>query len=87
MPFLIRYSPGALAEYESILDYLVLNFGLAKAIEIDAYFDKIIRQISVTPKMYPLFDKRRKIRRCVISKQTTLFYRIAGNKVELISFC
>ena len=86
MPFLVRYSPRALAEYESILDYLILNFGLAKAVEIDVYFDKVIRQISITPKMYPLFDRKRKIRRCVVSKQTTLYYRIRGNKIELISF-
>lgn len=86
MPFLVRYSPRALAEYESILDYLILNFGLAKAVEIDVYFDKVIGQISITPKMYPLFDRKRKIRRCVLSKQTTLYYRIRGNKIELISF-
>ena len=60
MPFQILYSPRALAEYESILDYLILNFGLVKAVEVDAYFDKIIRQISIAPKMYPLFDRRRK---------------------------
>jgi plasmid stabilization system protein ParE len=86
MPFQIRYSPRALAEYESILDYLILNFGLARTIEIDAYFDNVIRQISLTPKMYPLFDTKRKIRRSVISKQTTLYYRISGKYIELISF-
>lgn len=38
----IRYSPKALIEYESILDYIIQHFGLSKAMEVDSYFEKII---------------------------------------------
>lgn len=65
---------------------MLLNFGYSTAVKVDRYFDKIIRQLAVNPKMYPLFNKERNIRKCVISRQTSLYYRIRGDKVELIRF-
>jgi len=86
MSIRIRYSHRALKEYKSILDYLMHNFGLQKAIKIDSYFDQLIQQIAKNPQMYPIFDHKKRIRKCVISQQTSLYYRITGNYIELISF-
>ena len=86
MSFKIRYSQRALKEYESILEYLILNFGLQKAIQIDSYFEQLIQQIAKNPQMYPIFDSKKGIRKCVISQQTSLYYRISGKYIELISF-
>jgi plasmid stabilization system protein ParE len=82
MPLQIRYSQRARSEYKELLTYIILNFDIQKATEIDAVFEKLINQISENPKMYPLFFKRKKIRRCVISKQTSLYYRISGKYIE-----
>jgi plasmid stabilization system protein ParE len=86
MPLQIQYSQKARLEYKELLNYIVLNYGFQKAISVDAYFDKIINQISLTPKMYSVFDEKRNIRKCVISKQTSLYYRISGKYLELVSF-
>lgn len=86
MPLQIQYSQRARIEYIDLLNYVVQNFGLDKAVRIDALFEKIILQISINPKMYPLYDKRRKIRKCVISIQTSLYYRISGKYLDLVSF-
>ena len=86
MSYKIRYSHRALNEYESILDYLIHNFGLQKTIKIDSYFDQLIQQIANNPKMYPISDHKKGIRKCVISQQTSLYYRISGKYIELISF-
>jgi plasmid stabilization system protein ParE len=86
MSLQVRYSLKAKQEYVAIIQYIILNFVNEKAILVDEYFDNAIRQISMNPRMYPLFDKKRKIRRCVLSKQTTLFYRFEGKNVELVSF-
>jgi len=86
MPLQIQYSQRARIEYKELVKYVIVNFGFHKAQEIDVYFEKLINQISFNPKMYPLFDKRKNIRRCVISKQTSLYYRISGKYVELVSF-
>ena len=86
MPLQILYSQRAKLEYKNILLYLIKDFGLDKAIQIDELFEKIIFQISINPGMYPVFNSKRNIRRCVISSQTSLYYRISGGNVELISF-
>jgi len=86
MPFPIRFSPRASMEYDNVIDYVILNFGLETAIEIEIDFDRLLNQISYNPKMYPLYDDQKDIRRCVISKQTSLYYRISGKFIELVSF-
>jgi plasmid stabilization system protein ParE len=86
MPLQIRYSQRARSEYKELLTYVILNFGIQKATEIDAVFEKLIHQISENPKMYSLFDEHKNIRKCVISKQTSLYYRISGKYIELVSF-
>ena len=86
MSYPVRYSNRAYAEYESILQYVSDNFGILKAFEVDAHFDGIIKQIASSPEMYPSSPKYREIRRCVISRQTSLYYRFSEEFVELISF-
>ncbi len=86
MPSQIHFSPRASVEYDNLMDYVIFNFGMRTALEIEEDFNRLLNQISFNPKMYPLFDKRKKIRRCVISKQTSLYYRISGKYIELVSF-
>ena len=86
MPLQIRYSHRAKFEYKEIIVYVIQNFGLEKAAKIDSLFEKSIYQISINPKIYPIFDKKRNIRKCVLSKQTSLYYKITGKHIDLISF-
>lgn len=86
MAYPIRYSTRAYNEYESILDYNVESFGIEIAAKTDNYFEEVIHQISINPFLYPYSDKKKNLRRCVISPQTTLYYRFSGDYIELVSF-
>lgn len=86
MPYSIRYSTRAYIEYEELLDYLFKNFGVATTAKVDKYFEEVIESLSINPLLYPISDKKKKLRRCVISQQTTLYYRFNGEYVELASF-
>jgi len=86
MLYPVRYSSRAYNEYENLLDYVLENFGIAKAAQVDAYIDGIIDLIATNPRLYPYSNKKQNIRRCVISPQTTLYYRFLGECVELASF-
>lgn len=44
-----------------------------------------IEQIKITPEMYEASSKRKSIRRCVIGKQTSLYYRIKKEEIEIIT--
>jgi plasmid stabilization system protein ParE len=86
MPYPVRYSSRSNIEYEAILRYVTENFGITKAAEVDMHFERVIDLIAVNPRMFPHSEKMQDIRRCVISPQTTLYYRFTGEFVELISF-
>ena len=86
MPYPIRYSTRSYIEYEEILDYVTDNFGIAIAAKVDMYFEEVIDQIAINPKLFPYSDKKKNLRRCVLSPQTTLYYRFNGEYVELASF-
>ncbi len=86
MSFEGRYSSRAYSEYESILDYVVENFGSTVAARVDMLFEEVIERIAINPFLFPCSDKVKNLRRCVISPQTTLYYRFNGECVELASF-
>jgi len=86
MPYPVRYSTRAYIEYEDILEYVSGKFGITVAMKVDAYFEEVIDQISINPFLYPNSGKNSNLRRCVISKQTTLYYRFLDDYVELVSF-
>jgi plasmid stabilization system protein ParE len=51
------------------------------------FLDKIeilIAQIANNPKQFPLVNKKRKVRKCVITKHNTIYYRENKRCVELL---
>ena len=48
--------------------------------------EEIIAQISVNPFLFPYTSKVKNLRRCVVSPQTTIYYRFNGEFVEIASF-
>lgn len=86
MPYPVRYSTRAYIEYDELIDYIFKEFGTLVAIKVDTYFEEVIDQIAINPLLYPYSDKKKNLRRCVISPQTTLYYRFNGEFIELASF-
>jgi len=86
MPYPIRYSSRAYNEYEAILEYVSERFGAAKAYDVDLYFESILNLISENPLIFPVSEIKKNIRRCVVSPQTTLYYRFSGEHIEIITF-
>ena len=86
MPYPVRYSTRSYVEYEEILEYVSGKFGILVAAKVNMYFEEVIDQIAINPLLYSYSNKKKNLRRCVISPQTTLYYRFNGEFVELVSF-
>jgi plasmid stabilization system protein ParE len=86
MPYPVRYSTRAYSEYDDIIDFVFKNYGPLIAAKVDMYFEEVIDQITLNPFLYPYSDKKKNLRRCVLSPQTTLYYRFNGDIIELVSF-
>ena len=80
----VLWSPSAKKDIENITDYLIKEWGTRIVSNFLSKLNWIISQIVINPKQYPKINSKLKIRKCVITKQNTLFYRIKGTKVEII---
>lgn len=59
---------------------------LINSIDDEAQLSKAYQVISENPFHFPIFNYKRKMRRCVLSQQTTLYYLVKGTHIVLISF-
>jgi plasmid stabilization system protein ParE len=84
MPKQIIWSPLSENDFISILDYLEENWDdmvVKGFIEITSLS---VSQISNNPKQFPLIYKNKKIRKCVLTKHDTLFYRDGKDSVDIL---
>lgn len=71
----VIWSPLAEHDFSQILEYLDENWDSTIADNFIELTFSFIEQITVYPKLFPLILKSENIRRCVITKQNTLFYK------------
>jgi plasmid stabilization system protein ParE len=82
----LRWNKKAKSDYHRIIDYILFNWGEASAqnfIDLVDKFESILETGNVD------FETtiRKDIRRCVLSKQVTLFYKTYNDgTVELLRF-
>ena len=80
----IIWSPLSVNDFASIVDYLDKQWGAKVAIQFIDLIDNILYQISKNPRQFPVIYKRKKIRKCVLTKQNSLYYRDAKNRIEIL---
>ncbi len=84
MPKQVIWSPQSESDLLQILDYIQKNWEGEVAIKFIDIIDEIINQISINPKQYPLIQKRKKIRKCVITKHNSLYYRDRKESIDIL---
>ena len=80
----IVFSPLAISDLDRILNYLQANW--SEEVK-DSFFDIIdnaVSQISKNPKQFPLIHKSKEIRKCVLTRQNTLFYRFSKGEITIL---
>ena len=82
----IIWSPRSKRDYIKLIDYLTEEWGQRSSEKFKKRLQKRLHQISVNPMLYPESNAGMSVRRCVIAKQITLYYRLKLHKVELITF-
>lgn len=82
----IKWSPATKDEFADLLNYVETSFGLDAALKLLDTTEKVLDGIAEHPMMFPASQKAPSIRKAIISKQTSLFYRIAANEIQLLHF-
>jgi plasmid stabilization system protein ParE len=80
----IIWSPLSENDFANILDYLDKSWGPKVATNFIDLTENIVNQISINPKQFPICYKRKKVRKCVLTKHNTLFYRDGKSNVEIL---
>lgn len=77
----IVFSGRAKEKLEDLLEYLEFGFSVKTKEKFILNFDKTIYLIQNSPETFPKSEINKNFRKCVISKQTTIFYKF--NKLEI----
>ncbi len=80
----VIWSPSAEKDFESILEYLKLNWNDRIILRFVNRVDDNIRLILEDHKIFPVINEELQIRKSVISKQNTLYYREKAGKLEIV---
>lgn len=79
----LAWSDRALLEYEELLDYLMEQWGEKITKKVAFEVSHQIIRIQTTPHQFPLLGKN--LRRCVVSPQTSIFFKLTKNSIEIYS--
>ena len=85
MSYSIKWLPEAELTYALILKYLEENWTSKEVMNFVDRTDKVIESIAERPKLY-IYSKKKGAFRAVVTKQTSLFYRIKSDEIELLIF-
>ena len=81
----IEWSPRAESEYFDHLEYLVQKWGQKVAQNFRGRIQEVLDHVVERPRMYPATGSRKNVRRCVVSKQVSLYFRIKKDKIEIVT--
>jgi plasmid stabilization system protein ParE len=82
----IRWTPRAISEFQKAVDYLEIEWGDTVRKAYIARIEFVIELIKKFPTLYPTTSSRPGVRRCVITKHNSLYYRIADDYIEILTF-
>lgn len=85
MAKLVVLTAIAEADLEKVTDYLVDNWGSSICETFLLRFEQVCATISDSPDIYPMIYKKEKIRKCVLTRQNTMYFRELPNKIEIIT--
>jgi plasmid stabilization system protein ParE len=82
----IFWTDFALKELENTIAYLEENWTVKELQNLAAEIEANLLLISKNPFLFQSSDMKKDIRRVVIAKHNSLYYRVKNNSVEVISF-
>jgi len=80
----IIWSPLADKDLDDILEYLAEEWNQEVIIRFLNKIDLVTDQIAKVPNQYPIINRKLQVRKCVVTKQNTLFYRDIEKKIEIL---
>ncbi len=84
--FRIFWTEHALNELKQTLEYLEANWTEKEIRNLVRKLEETLILVAHSPLLFQVSDIKPEVRRVVISTYNTLYYRIANDQVEILSF-
>ncbi|MBI9036609.1 MAG: type II toxin-antitoxin system RelE/ParE family toxin [Bacteroidales bacterium] len=81
----IKWTDNALTELEKIYQYLEENWTSEELNKLSLEIERTVNLISNYPNIFPV-SERKNIRKVIVKRFNTLYYREKGQTIEILSF-
>lgn len=82
----IFWTDNALKELENTIEYLEENWNSREIKNLALKIEETLSFISQNPNLFQASEFRKDIYRAIILNYNTLYYRVNGDQIEIISF-
>ena len=82
----IIFSKNAEKSLFELFEYLEIKWSKTVKNKFISNLDKVIYLIQSDPEIFPKSELNIKYRKCVLSKQTTIYYKFNTKRVDIITF-
>jgi plasmid stabilization system protein ParE len=79
------WSDRALEDNRKLVDYLLNEWGVEITLRVTGEIDQTLLYIENHPEHFPIVKKRNNIRRCVASPQTSIYFKVSKDTIEIIT--
>lgn len=80
----IKWSSKADDDFVKILDYLLSKWNKKVCLNFIEKVDSCIIIIGKNPKLFSLINEELQVRKCVITKHNSIYYRETLNRIEIL---
>ena len=82
----ILWTDHALDELEKTIEYLEENWTERELRNLALEIEETLSLISHNPDLFQASKSKKEIRRVIVAKHNTLYYRAKNNSIEIVSF-
>lgn len=82
----IYWSPEAEVTYLETIKFILEQWPVEVAEDFEQLVEDLLNRLRQHKNLCPSSPKHKKLRKCVISEQTSLIYRVNANEIELVAF-
>ena len=87
MRFDVNWTKEAEITFNKNIEYLSTSWNLLTINNFLDRVDETVDTLKTNPELYPIHSKKDHVRKCVLNKHVTLYYKIASkSRVDLLSF-
>lgn len=85
MSRIVVISKTAEKKIDNLLNYLLMNWSAKVKDDFIKKMDSSIEILKKHPEIFPESEKEKSLRKCVITKQTILFYRYNSERISIVT--